>query len=526
MKWLLNKIETVTPYALEVALFGILFIVLMSLFQRKKIHASDIASFATTTGIFFTFLGIVIALGGLDNLDVRAIQQKLNTLLSGIFVAFIPSIFGAAIAVWTHIHPKFWCKPIEDDPEKEETDIDAKILQELRKLNKNLVGDSDTSLTTRLEKFQLKVTENQDALRQEFQEFSKNVAENIIEALKESMASLNEKLGEQFGENFRQFAEVIPKLLEWQENYRETIESTQQQLRSQSDHLNQLLKSLDQTQHAFTKIAEHAEGIVGFSNSIDQSMQAITTSFTESAEGMKKMSADAEKFQSSIESLTTHIDKQTDLITKQMTTLEQSTTSMAALVSKASILLESLNQTQHALGKIADHAEGIVGFSNNIDQSMQTITTSFTESAEGMKKMSTDAEKFQSSIESLTTHIDKQTDLITKQMTTLDQSTTSLVTLANKASILDDTTQQLNKLVNEMTKAISAITSGLGSVERLSDTLQGKAESIEQNMNDLTEETLIALASKLRGISEALVKDYQSVHDVIKEIKEQHNEIL
>ena len=491
----------------------------------KKIHASDIANFATTLGIFFTFLGIVIALGGLDNLDARTIQPKLKTLLSGIFVAFIPSIFGAAIATLTHAFPNYWRKPVKDDPE-EETDIDAQILQELRKLNKNLVGDSDTSLTTRLEKFQLKVTENQDALRQEFHEFSKNVAENIIEALKESMASLNEKLGEQFGENFQQFAEVIPKLLDWQENYRETIESTQQQLKSQSDHLNQLLKSLDQTQHAFTKIAEHAEGIVGFSNSIDQSMQAITTSFTESAEGMKKMSADAEKFQSSVESLTTHIDKQTDLVTKQMTSLEQSATSLAALTNKASILLESLNQTQHALGKIADHAEGIVGFSNNIDQSMQAITTSFTESAEGMKKMSTDAEKFQSNIESLTTHIDKQTDLITKQMTTLDQSTTSLVTLANKASILDDTTQQLNKLVNEMTKAISAITSGLGSVERLSDTLQGKAESIEQNMNDLTEETLIALASKLRGISEALVKDYQSVHDVIKEIKEQHNEIL
>ena len=428
MTHLFNIIAVATPYAGWIAMLGVIGIVAGSLLLRKKIHASDIANFATTLGIFFTFLGIVIALGGLDNLNARAIQPKVNTLLSGIFVAFIPSIFGAAIATLTHAFPNYWRKPVKvkvkDDPE-EETDIEEQILQELIKLNKNLVGDSDTSLTTRLEKFQLKVTENQDALRKEFQDFSKNVADNIIEALKQSMASLNEKLGEQFGENFKRFSDVIPKLLEWQEHYRETIENTQLQLKSQSDHLNQLLESLGQTQQAFAKIAEHAGGIVGFSNSIDQSMQSIATSFTQSADGMAKMSVDADKFQSGVESLTAHIEKQTDLITKQMTSLEQSATSLAALT--------------------------------------------------------------------------------------------------NKASILDETTQQLNKLVSEMTNAISAITSGLGSVERLSDTLQGKAESIEQNMNDLTEETLIALASKLRGISEALVKDYQSVHEAIKQIKKQHD---
>ena len=424
MTYLFNIIAVATPYAGWIAMLGVIGIVAGSLLLRKKIHASDIANFATTLGIFFTFLGIVIALGGLDNLDARAIQPKVNTLLSGIFVAFIPSIFGAAIATLTHAFPNYWRKPVpvKDDPE-EETDI--QILQELRKLNKNLVGDSDTSLTTRLEKFQLKVTENQDALRKEFQDFSKNVADNIIEALKQSMASLNEKLGEQFGENFKRFSDVIPKLLEWQEHYRETIENTQLQLKSQSDHLNQLLESLGQTQQAFAKIAEHAEGIVGFSNSIDQSMQSIATSFTQSADGMAKMSVDADKFQSGVESLTAHIEKQTDLITKQMTSLEQSATSLAALT--------------------------------------------------------------------------------------------------NKASILDETTQQLNKLVSEMTKAISAMTSGLESVHRLSDTLQGKAESIEQNMKELTEKTVEELAKNLRGISEVLVEDYQSVHEAIKQIKKQHD---
>lgn len=225
MNWLLSIVEEISPHAGALTFVGVVIIVVMSLYKRQKIHANDIANFATTAGIAFTFLGIILALGGLGNLGEQAdIRQKIDALLGGIFVAFIPSIFGAAIAVSTHLLPEFWRKPIEEN--EQETDIDAQILQEFRRLNTNLVGDGETSLTTRLEKFQLKVTENQDALRREFQEFAQNVSDNIIEALKQSMADLNEKLGQQFGENFGRFADVIPRLLEWQENYRETIENT------------------------------------------------------------------------------------------------------------------------------------------------------------------------------------------------------------------------------------------------------------------------------------------------------------
>ena len=151
-------------------------ILVISVWRRKKIRAGEIANFATTTGIFFTFLGIVLALGGLHNLgDGANVQQKVNTLTSGIFVAFIPSIFGAAVAASTHIFPKFWEKPVIED-DKNETDIDAQILQELKRLNTNIVGEGESSLTTRLQKFQLNVTENQNALKKEFHEFAENIA--------------------------------------------------------------------------------------------------------------------------------------------------------------------------------------------------------------------------------------------------------------------------------------------------------------------------------------------------------------
>ncbi len=41
---------------------GVLVIIGLSFHRRQKIHANEIASFATTSGILFTFLGIVLAL--------------------------------------------------------------------------------------------------------------------------------------------------------------------------------------------------------------------------------------------------------------------------------------------------------------------------------------------------------------------------------------------------------------------------------------------------------------------------------
>ncbi len=408
------SIMNIPLYAWLLTVGGVVFILGRSWSQRKKIHANDIASFATTTGIFFTFLGIVLALGELGYRGEEAsVQQRIYALLGGIFTAFIPSVFGAGIAVATYRWPEYWRKPIEEDDEQE-TDIDAQILQELKRLNTNIIGEGETSLNTRLQKFQLKVTENQDALKKEFQDFAKNVADNIIEALKQSMKDLNDKLGEQFGENFGRFADVIPRLLEWQENYQKTIEDTQRQLQTQSNHMERLLESLKSVDKSFTDIAEHTATIATHSKRIDDLMQAVRNSFDQIFNGVKEMRADAEQFQVATQSLTENIARQTELTETQKQALEQ--------------------------------------------------------------------------------------------------SATSLTGIAEKAAILDGTAQQLNQHINTMTL-------GLGGIERLSSTLQGKAESIEQNMKNLTEKTVMALASNLRGISQALVDDYRAVHEVIKKIR-------
>lgn len=532
MDYLLNFISLVTPYTVHISGFGAVFIASRSLQLRKKIHANDIASFATTTGIFFTFLGIVLALGGIGNLGEEAnIQQKITNLLGGVFVAFVPSICGAFIAATTHGTSNFWRKPIEENDEQE-IDIDAQILQELKRLNTNLVGDSETSLTTRMQKFQLKVTENQDALRKEFQEFSNNVAKNIIDALRKSMADLNEKLGEQFGENFKRFSEAIPKLLEWQEGYRATIENTQQQLKAQSENLQGILDSLVKAQKSFADIAGHVGKISDSSTNIERTAEAITVGFSQTAKSIAQIKIDAEKFQETSEVLTTSIEQQTQSANKQNETIEEVSTSLTNVADKVSTLesttqklfknmLEVLHEAQNSFSDIAGHVGEISDNSANIERKTESIVASFTRAAESIAQIKTDTEQFQKVAKLLTTTVEQQTELARQQMDALDGSATSLNDVAGKVAILDSTAQQLNQHVDALTSAISTITSGLSSVERLSDTLQGKAESIAEDMHNITDENIRELASNLRGISEALVEDYSNVRDAMKEILRQ-----
>lgn len=127
--------------------------------------------------------------------------------------------------------------------------------------------------------------------------------------------------------------------------------------------------------------------------------------------------------------------------------------------------------------------------------------------------MSVDAEQFQKAAQSLTENITKQTELAVSQRNTFQHSANDLEHIAKNVVILDNTAQQLNQHIETMSLT-------LGGVSRLSDAIQGKAESIEQNMKDITGKAVSELAGNLRGISEALVNDYRSVQMTINEIKQ------
>ena len=51
-------------------------------------------------------------------------------------------------------------------------------------------------------------------------------SQTLIEALRSVIQDFNQKITEQFGENFRQLNEAVGRLLVWQEQYKELVETT------------------------------------------------------------------------------------------------------------------------------------------------------------------------------------------------------------------------------------------------------------------------------------------------------------
>ena len=179
--------------------------------------SSNAPAYLTSLGIFFTFLGIFIALIAFD---VNNINAAIPPLLSGLQVAFLSSVVGIGGSVLFRI-----VRPMRQTEVQADEVSAGELLNELVKLNQGtsevkdaLVGEGDASLSTQFGK-----------LRNDFRDFAEKVSEDgskaLIEALEEVMRDFNAKINEQFGDNFKQLNEAVAALLEWQKEHKEQVEA-------------------------------------------------------------------------------------------------------------------------------------------------------------------------------------------------------------------------------------------------------------------------------------------------------------
>ena len=128
----------------------------------------------------------------------------------------------------------------------------------------------------------------------------------FIDSLRQAMEDLNTKLTEQFGDNFKELNRAVGKLLDWQENYKITIEKTQEDLRelngvfsmfteqvlpgvrngitSIQDNLTVFAETSTQNlaiQQEFTKEVEKVSGLIQQGNDVMNHLEGLSKSFDE-----------------------------------------------------------------------------------------------------------------------------------------------------------------------------------------------------------------------------------------------------
>ena len=151
-----------------------------------KSFSLNAANYLTSIGIFFTFLGIFLAL---RQFDVNNINTAVPKLLDGLKLAFLSSVAGIGGSIVYRV-----ARPLAARTSASDGVSGSDLLEQLVNLNQGtvavkdaLVGEGDSSLSTQMMK-----------LRTDFRDFAEKVTEDgsnaLIKALEEVMRDFNAKI--------------------------------------------------------------------------------------------------------------------------------------------------------------------------------------------------------------------------------------------------------------------------------------------------------------------------------------------
>ena len=165
-----------------------------------KKNKDGLPHLATILGVLGTFVGIC---GGLLFFNVEDIDKSVPTLLSGLRLAFITSVFGMGTAVVLRI--KY------ESIEEEEADPVAAITESLDPLTE--IAQSLSELDTNIG-----------------EKCAEAIRDSIRHTLMEMMQEFNAEISEQCGESFRKLSDATDNLVAYQETHRGQMEAQHEQM--------------------------------------------------------------------------------------------------------------------------------------------------------------------------------------------------------------------------------------------------------------------------------------------------------
>lgn len=174
-------ISFIVTLALTVLILLVPLWVRFSVFKNDD-YSHELQNIATSAGIFCTFVGIAY---GLWSFDVGNIDNAVPKLLAGMKFAFFTSIAGLASSLVLKGVEIFNRNKKAQQQQETSEDTMGDILQEIKIMNKNIIGEGDSSIVTQIQKMRTNIVDKQDELNHQFKNFAEEMAKNNIDALTE-----------------------------------------------------------------------------------------------------------------------------------------------------------------------------------------------------------------------------------------------------------------------------------------------------------------------------------------------------
>jgi len=342
-----------------VTLVFILLILYSPKYSKNKgnINISSIANTAVSLGILGTFTGIFI---GLLNFNVTDIQGSVPQLLSGLKTAFATSIAGLFTSLLVKAENwDIYKLRVNEKGEIEEDDSIKVLISVMKNIEKSIAGEGETTLLTQIQKLRTSNSDNLNSLNKSFVDFAEKVAEDgsksLIEALENVITDFNNKISEQFGENFKQLNQGVGKMLDWQIEYSNRVDSMTEQFQK-------TLEGVSKCELALNNISEKSKSFNETSSKLDELLNNLNVNLV----GLNQMSDNTKdifpKIQSDIKNLTENFSNSVnESLRENNRMLESQKTSIDRQVETLSASYEQLgNQQNKMLNEVNSRLESLM----------------------------------------------------------------------------------------------------------------------------------------------------------------------
>lgn len=436
----------------ELFIWIMLAIFVVAVLQGKKGRHGQFLEHApavlVSLGILGTFIGIVI---GLLDFDAHDIKNSIEGLLDGLKTAFITSLVGMSLSLVLKALDAWWFAPARSKVEVVPDTVTPEHIygamnrqvQLLETLNQSLSGNEEGSVSGQLKLLRTDMNDFRQGLARDQQEFrqalftqltqfaemlSRSATEVVIEALRQVIQDFNRNLVEQFGDNFKALNESVVKMIDWQEQYKQHVETlearietavrelertataneaiskslatSEQSIGSIENHcqsipsaIGQLTPVLQTNQHQIQELQRHLEAFVALRDQavravpeMQQHMDAITKQLSEKMhEVATKMHEGAQEFGRSVDHTNTALTEASHVIsshTEQIgTNMKDASEEFATSVRDTmEVMLRNAKTLEQQMGQAVEQTT--LALSNEFKRVAEYIQSSFTASVD------------------------------------------------------------------------------------------------------------------------------------------------
>lgn len=499
-------------------------------------------------GVLGTFIGISWGLWWFDSADIEA---SVPFLLGGMRTAFITSVFGMSWSMWLKYKQNSKEKEYYQQQVKVNTDAtigeliayfkdrDMKnheqeelvkqyqqnLIKSIQEINKSLVGDGDSSVITQVQlikgKMQDSLQQSQKAheeLIKEFRDFAKTMTENnakaFIEALNQTIHDFNEKIQEQFGENFKQLNVAVGKLLEWQEEYKNTVIEVTKNQKEIFSGINDAKESLGEMAVHGDSIKNSAKQLGDILVTIDKYQQEIEQSLND----LQTIGSAAKEMVPNIKSLADETCGNINTICERAN--KELNDSSALAVEKAKDFYQTVGE------KLVSSTEDMKNNYADVTKEMRVVGETIAEVGQQTFKSVQDngANIEKISVESVQA-VDKQmqdvscalSDTVNAMLKVISAYEKEVENISQKSiEIIKGASDRLQNSALEVTQRISDNLAKIS--EDNNEELKKQQKNMANSFEEAMSKALYAFGNEMAKISQKFADDYNPLADKLREV--------